>query len=236
MDLLAEPLLDDVGGDLAGTEAWQPRLLRVAPGDAIDLRVDDVARDLDGDLLLRLAEVLEFGLHERKTLKPNMGGIAHRFCVTSHRNARDDPPQVNRGSCPKRSPRDDGVSRPERSDLSRLYRGGCRDSDAIRAPSWRRPRFCVEPWRTARGRGHGLARHDAARRAVCPWCFAGTRAASAGWRRTDRHRGACRPDHASRARCAIGADPGFDRVRGARPCQRIRTIRLSRPSLRTDGP
>ena len=32
---------------------------------AIDLRVDDVARDFDRDLLLRLADVLEFGFHGR---------------------------------------------------------------------------------------------------------------------------------------------------------------------------
>src|SRR5207248_7100699 len=69
MDLLAEALFDDVRGDLAGTEAGQPCLLRIPLGHAIDLRVDDVARDLDGDLLLSLADVLEFGFHQKVNAK-----------------------------------------------------------------------------------------------------------------------------------------------------------------------
>ena len=63
-DLVAEPLLDDRRRHLAGTEAGDARLLGVALGDAIDLGVDDVARDLDREVLLRLADVGEFGLHE----------------------------------------------------------------------------------------------------------------------------------------------------------------------------
>jgi hypothetical protein len=63
MDLLAETLLDDVGGDFPGPEARQSRLLRVVLGDTIDLGVDHVARNLDRDVLLCFADVLELGLH-----------------------------------------------------------------------------------------------------------------------------------------------------------------------------
>ena len=62
-DLLLEPLLDERGRHLAGPEAGNARLLGVALGDAIDLGVDDVARDLDREGLLRVADVSEFGFH-----------------------------------------------------------------------------------------------------------------------------------------------------------------------------
>jgi hypothetical protein len=63
VDLLAETLLDDVGGDFPRTETRQPCLLRVVLGYTIDLGVDHVARNLDRDVLLCLADVLELGFH-----------------------------------------------------------------------------------------------------------------------------------------------------------------------------
>ena len=62
-DLFLESFLDECGRHLARPEAGNPRLLRVALGDAIDFGRHDVGRDLDRDRLLRRADVGEFGLH-----------------------------------------------------------------------------------------------------------------------------------------------------------------------------
>ena len=52
-------------GALPGRKPGSRASLRVALGDAIDLGVDDVARDLDGEGLLRFADVGEFCFHGR---------------------------------------------------------------------------------------------------------------------------------------------------------------------------
>src|SRR5678815_2373261 len=63
-DLVLEALLDDRGGDFPWSEPRNLRLLRIVLSDLVDLRVDDVAGDLDGERLLRFADVGEFGFHE----------------------------------------------------------------------------------------------------------------------------------------------------------------------------
>jgi hypothetical protein len=63
VDLIAEALLDDRCRRLARTETGQPRLPRVILRNALDLRIDDVARDLDGQRLLGVGNVLELCLH-----------------------------------------------------------------------------------------------------------------------------------------------------------------------------
>ena len=62
-DLLLEALLDDARRRLARAEARDARLARVVARDAIDLGVDDVARDFDAQVLARLVDVDEFGFH-----------------------------------------------------------------------------------------------------------------------------------------------------------------------------
>ena len=51
-NLLAEPLLDEGRRHLALAESGNARLPAVAARDAIDLRIDDVAGNFDGDALL----------------------------------------------------------------------------------------------------------------------------------------------------------------------------------------
>ena len=65
VDLIAEPLLDDRRRRLARTEAGEAGLPRVALGDALDLRIDEIARDLDGEGFLRIGNVYEVGFHCR---------------------------------------------------------------------------------------------------------------------------------------------------------------------------
>ena len=62
-DLIAEALLDDASPAPCPAGTRDPRLLRVVLRDAVDLGVDDVARDLDREGLLRFADVGEFGFH-----------------------------------------------------------------------------------------------------------------------------------------------------------------------------
>ena len=62
-NLLAEPLLDERRRNLALTESGNARLPAVAARHAVDLGVDDVAGNFDGDALLGLAEIGEFGFH-----------------------------------------------------------------------------------------------------------------------------------------------------------------------------
>ncbi len=64
-NLLAESLLDEGGRNLALAESGNARLPAVAAGYAIDLRVDDVARNFDGNALLGFTEIGEFGFHYR---------------------------------------------------------------------------------------------------------------------------------------------------------------------------
>ena len=62
-DLFAEAFLDERRRHLSLSEAGNARLPAVAPCHAIDLSVDDVARNFDGDALLRFGEIGEFGFH-----------------------------------------------------------------------------------------------------------------------------------------------------------------------------
>ena len=66
VNLFAEPLLDDRRRNPARAKAGQPRLLRVSLDDAVDLGINNVARDLDSDRLLGCADVLEFSFHLRR--------------------------------------------------------------------------------------------------------------------------------------------------------------------------
>ena len=62
-DLLAEAFLDEGRRNLSLAETRNASLAAVAARDALDLRIDNVARDLDGDALLGLTEIGEFGFH-----------------------------------------------------------------------------------------------------------------------------------------------------------------------------
>jgi hypothetical protein len=63
-NLAAETLLDDTGGHLARPEPGDACGLAVVARHTIDLRVDHATLDLDVQILARLADVNEFGLHE----------------------------------------------------------------------------------------------------------------------------------------------------------------------------
>jgi len=65
VDLLAKTLLDHRSRGLPGPEPGQSRLAGVVLRDAIDLGVDEVARDLDGEGLLGVGNVDEICLHGR---------------------------------------------------------------------------------------------------------------------------------------------------------------------------
>ena len=62
-DLILEALLDDARRRLAGPEAGNARLARVVARDAVDLGVDDIAGNLDAQVLARLVDVDELGFH-----------------------------------------------------------------------------------------------------------------------------------------------------------------------------
>ena len=80
VDLVAEALLDHRGRGLAGTETGQARLARVALRDAIDLGIDEVARDLDGEGLLGVGNVYEVGFH---WLRAQGSGLKQNACGES---------------------------------------------------------------------------------------------------------------------------------------------------------
>ena len=63
-DLIAEPLPDDLRRHLPGPESRHARRLAVIAGDLVDFGVDHRARDLEDEVLLGLADVYEFSLHE----------------------------------------------------------------------------------------------------------------------------------------------------------------------------
>ena len=62
-DLILVALFDHLGRRLAGPETGNARLARVVARDAIDFRIDHVVRDLDAQILARLVDVDNFGLH-----------------------------------------------------------------------------------------------------------------------------------------------------------------------------
>ena len=62
-DLVAESLPNDLGRNLAGTEAWDTGGSAIVPRDLVDLGIDDGARDLDEQLLAGIGNVDELGLH-----------------------------------------------------------------------------------------------------------------------------------------------------------------------------
>ena len=62
-NLVAEALAHDLRRHLAGPEPGHPRRLAVIARDLVDLGVDDLARDLDDEVFLRIADVDEFCLH-----------------------------------------------------------------------------------------------------------------------------------------------------------------------------
>ena len=64
-DLILVALLDDAGRRFARPEARHAHLAGVIGGDAINLRVDHVARNLDAHILARLVDVSELGFHRR---------------------------------------------------------------------------------------------------------------------------------------------------------------------------
>jgi len=66
-NLILEALLDDRRGRLARPEPRNTRALRIVRGDVIDFLVDDVARDLDPDVLPRVVDIDEFCLHENRS-------------------------------------------------------------------------------------------------------------------------------------------------------------------------
>ena len=62
-DLVAEALPDDLGRNLARTEAGDAGGPAVVPRDLVDLGIDDGAGDFDDEVLLRIADVDELGFH-----------------------------------------------------------------------------------------------------------------------------------------------------------------------------
>jgi len=62
-DLVAKSLPNDLGGNLAGPEAWNTRGSAIVPRHLVDLGIDDGARDFDDEVLPRIADVYEFCFH-----------------------------------------------------------------------------------------------------------------------------------------------------------------------------
>ena len=62
-DLIAEALLDDLGGNLPRPEAGNAGGLAVVARDLVDFGIDDVAVDLDDEVFLGFGDVYEINLH-----------------------------------------------------------------------------------------------------------------------------------------------------------------------------